>query len=272
MVFEIERLEDSPHSWAVAECSCNLADLEDELLSTVAQAIRDSYGESDILGLAAPDPGVEQRFDLSAITAAFRMGLPDPSQEGRKPEQLTNYRSETTEVIARLGLAEAHHIEFPSNPQIGKPNANQPILGFDGWGFLRLGDGRIAFILVQVKATDSPECPPAEAAKLAVECTRVPRGVPSLCRALSILAVRLEGELLDTVLAMMQEIGSGALPLIGVAPVVVRGVSSGCHDDLQPVYAACADFAPAFARGLVISVGADLSAVGVEAMNRARAA
>jgi hypothetical protein len=234
--------------------------------------VRDSYGEAELLAAITPDSGVENRFDLSAITAAFRAGLPDPTREGFKPAQLTNYRSETTEVIARLGLVEAHSLRFPTNPQAGKPNPNQPILGFDGWGFFELPSGGTALVLVQVKGTESEDCPPSEASKLANECKQMPTDISALCRALTILALRLGGADKDTALSMLEQLGTSQLPSIGVAPVIVRGATNGCIDDLSPIKDVCGEFAPVFARGLVISVGAPLGDVGVEVMRRARAA
>jgi hypothetical protein len=185
---------------------------------------------------------------------------------------LTNYRSETAEIVARIGLAQAHGVEFPSNPQEGKTNANQPVLGFDGWGLLKLTDGSTAFVLVQVKGTESADRPPREASILVDECLRVPKGINELCRALSILVLRLEGEEQQAVLKMLEQLGRGELPSLVVAPVVVRGVLESDFADLQPVRDACDNFSPAVVRGLAVSIGAELDQFGREVMARARAA
>lgn len=271
MLFAIEVEDDTPHRWIVATCKCNPDDPADTFVGTVVDAIRNSYGEDELVSMLTVDEGVEQRFDLDAVKKAVRMGLPDPIKEKNKPAQLTNYRSETSEVIARCALTEGHGIAFPSNPQAGKTNANQPVLGFDGWGLLRL-DGTAVFVLVQVKGTEDPGCPPAEANVLAAECARVPVAIDELCRALTILALRLNGQDKADIVGMLQLLGRGELPQLAVAPVVVRGTKEGCFEDMRPIRLAVSTFLPAFALGAVVSIGATLVKVGKEAMTRARAA
>ncbi len=272
MIFDIAHQRTEPHCWATARCTPDLGNASDVFLTAVVLGIRDSYGERDVM-IAVADASVGPLvLDASAIQAAFRMGLPDPAIEGKKPSQLTNYRSETTEVIARIALAEAHSVAFPSSPQQGKTNPNQPVLGFDGWGFLTLPDSSTAFVLVQVKGTESGDRPPGEAKVLAAECERVPKSKSQLCRALSILATRLQGGDRDRVLRMLEQLGRGEIPPLAVAPVIVRGTFDADFDDLSPVQSSCSNYSPAVARGLVVSVGAELDAVGFEAMNRARAA
>jgi hypothetical protein len=272
MIFDIAHRHMAPHCWATARCSCDPEDASDGFLAAVVLGIRDSYGERDVMQAAVNASFGPLIMDTAAIQAAFRMGLPDPEAEGNKPSQLTNYRSETSEIIARLALAEAHGIGFPSNPQQGKTNPNQPVLGFDGWGFLSLADSSTAFVLVQVKGTESSDRPPREASTLAAECQRVPASTNELCRALSILAPRLQGGDRDCVLRMLEQLGRGEIPLLAVAPVIVRGTIDAHFDDLSPVQSSCPNFSPAIARGVVVSVGAELGAVGLEAMTRARAA
>lgn len=272
MFFKVSVEEDGEHRWGLATCTCDPAEAADVVVKAVADAIRTDYGELDLLSELVVDPGVAKRFDVRAILAAFRMGLPDPDREGRKPEHLTNYRSETTEVLARIALAQAFDIRFPASPQAGKPNPNQPVLGFDGWGLMSLRDGRTALVLVQVKGTDAADRPPAEATKLATECARVPNEISAIARALSILAVRLSGADQEAVLGMLDSIGRHEPLEIGVAPTIVRGVTDANLEDLYPLRGKPSPFAPAVARGIVVSVGADLAQLGREAMKRARAA
>src|SRR6266576_805191 len=157
MVFTVlERHQDEDHRWAVLGCTCDPGDNADPLLVVTVAGVREAYGEAELRAIAEPDPLVANTYDLTAILAAFRRSLPDPTAEGAKPLSLRNYRSETAEVVARHALTAAFGVDFPASPQLGKTNPNQPILGFDGWGLLSLADGGWAFVLVLVKGTEDP--------------------------------------------------------------------------------------------------------------------
>lgn len=273
MTFTIDELyEDGAHQWAIVSCVCNLDDAADPLLSSIVAAVREAYGEQDIITIAQPDPSVAQRFDLSAITKAFRMGLPDPDEEGKKPEHLANYRSEATELLARSALKHVFSVEFPAHPQRGKTNQNQPVLGFDGWGLVGSHSAGYALVLVQVKGTDDVKRPPSEARKLAEECRRVPRQPSALCRALSVLVLTLKNSPYETIVVEMLEVlGRDSLPKIFVAPVVIRGALVAHSDDLSPIRTACQEITPIAGRGVVMSLGVDLGEFGRRVMTQARA-
>ncbi len=275
MLFTIDdSKDDGVHRWAVLSCKCNPEANDDPVLNHICVRIREVYGESEIIASIEADPTVAERFNLNAIKRAIRMGLPDPPKEGlKKPTQLTNYRSESTEVLAREALKECHRINFPTHPQEGKLNPNVPILGFDGWGIDGTSDTGFSLVLVQVKGTDDDACPPSQAAVLADECRSIPQELDIICRALSILAIRLQGTLFEeSILAMLETIGENQLPPIVVAPVIVRGRTQSQMDDLEPIQDACPDFAPIRACGLTLSIGTDLTEFGKCAMLKARAA
>lgn len=271
MIFKIDEIqEDNSHRWAVISCSCDLNDEIDPLLISTVASVRTAYGEEYISTLAQPDPSVAKTFDLDAITKAFRLGLPDPDKEGGKPQHLTTYRSETTELVARNALHIAHGIEFPAHPQHGKTNPNQPVLGFDGWGFLHF-DKEYALVLVQVKGTEDVNTPPAVALKLAQECQKVSQQPDVICRALSVLALYLKGSpFQQVVLDMLEKIGKNTLPQIVVAPVIVRGTVSAHIDDLKPIRTVLSQMASLKGRGLTVSIGVNLSDFGRAVMLRAR--
>jgi hypothetical protein len=199
------------------------------------------------------------------------LGLPNPDEEGDKPSSLANYRAEPSELIGQSALGFVYGIEFPRHPQIAKFNSNQPILGFDGWGFLALS-GAYALVLVQAKATDEDKRPPGEAEKLAQECRQVPQQLSKICRALSVLAVLLQNQshYLQAVLGMLECLEQGDLPQMVVAPVVVRGLIGAHIGDLEPIRAAFSEIAPIVGRGVTVSIGADLTQFGREVMYRAR--
>jgi hypothetical protein len=274
MVFTVlERHQDEEHRWAVLDCTCNPGDNADPLLVLTVAGVREAYGEAELRALAEPDPLVANTFDLTAILAAFRQGLPDPAAEGAKPLSLRNYRSETAEIVARHALAATFGVDFPASPQLGKTNPNQPILGFDGWGLLSLADGGRAFVLVLVKGTEDPSRPPGEAHKLAQEFRAAPTKRDALCRALSVLAVVLsDASLKGVILEMLESMGQDVPPRLIVAPVIVRGTLSSHIDDLKPVRAVRGEIAPATGLGLTVSIGASLEDFGKAVMAMARAA
>lgn len=257
----IDQHSDSQNSWLVIRERCDLENPDDPLFLACVDLFRDAYGEGRILSLAV-DAGVERTFDLAAIRRAVRSGLPDPDEEGGKPEQLTNYRSETTEVLARGALRETSHVRFPASPQFGKSNANQPILGFDGWGLLNK-DGRCWLVLIQVKGTDVEKIPPPEAERLKEECSRIPDDSNKIIRALSQLAIFLDGSTdLLPVLEMLEKMGNDELPPLTVAPVVVRGITEASLGDLAPIRDDPPTQPDVRALGVAISIGAGLTEFG----------
>jgi hypothetical protein len=85
-----------------------------------------------------PSESVKGAFQLDNLIKALRSSLPNPDREGAKPEQLTNYRSETSEILARAALERVYNTATPPALHATKGNRNQPILGFDGWSVMRL--------------------------------------------------------------------------------------------------------------------------------------
>lgn len=268
--------EENGHRWAVATTTCDLDDQNDALIAETVALVRTSYGELEIMrdALAVMATEIEEGvFSTEHLLAAIRSGLPDPAAEGAKPPALTTYRSQTAEMVAKAALAVAYQFEYPAAPQEGAPNPNQPILGFDGWGLLRRPDDTYIFVLIQVKATDENNSPPREAGNLATECCRIPRDVSALCRALCVLVRLLRNSPLALVLLrMLETLGSNNLPPMHVAPVIVRGVTTGQIGDLQPVRDVTANIAPATVRGMVVSIGVPLARFGEIVMQKAREA
>ena len=265
------------HSWAVVDCTCSLTD-EDPVVSGIAQLIRDCYGEKEILDRAerynavSPDPGVEQTFDLRALKNAVRMGLPNPDEEGDKPPQLRTYRSETAEMVARSALETAYGFEFPPAPQAGKTNANQPILGFDGWALERLNAEDYAFVLTQVKGTDQNKYPPDQADVLVDECRRITDERGKLARSFTVIVQLLEKDsaLEGIVIKMLEKLGRGSSPVLLVAPAIIRGTTASEMKDLEPLRNAAASL-PVKSRCVSVSVGVSLNDFGEYVMNQARA-
>jgi hypothetical protein len=260
-----ERTEDDDHAWAVICLSCDLSNDGDPLLAATVTTLRNAYGEEELLSqLPPPDPGANELFDMEALVKGFRKGLPSSAAEGKKPAALTNYRSEPAEMVARQGLAAAHAVVFRSDPQRGKTQPNQPILGFDNWG------------LVSVKGTDEDDCPPRVCDALIDECGSAPLAHESIARALSVLALRLKGTPEQkAILEMLEKLGNDQLPQIYVAPVVVRGgrqAALAALADLSSLRAAAnaKRFHPAKARGLAVSVGAELGGFGRRVVDLAR--
>lgn len=280
----IAKENDDEHTWTLVQCSCDLTDDADALLQGTIKLVRDAYGESLLLAelsgqpnLAAleADPLVGDTFDLDAVLSAFRSGLPDPAEEkaGGKPMHLRNYRSEATEILTRGALSEVHGIQFPAHPQLGKVNANQPQLGFDGWGIVGNSQDGYSLVLIQVKATDAKKCPSPEATKLALECRNVPREKDKLCRALSVLSLQLKGtDFFLPLVAMLQKLGRNEEIGMMVAPVIVRGVNTACLGCIDPVRLDRSNFTPATAHGVVIGLSVDLTEFGDRVMSLARVA
>jgi hypothetical protein len=261
------------YSWTVIHCSCDLDNEQDQLISNCVTAVRQAYGENFVkMAALNPDPYVAKTFNLENILKAFKLGLPNPIEEGNKPEQLKNYRSESLEVLARLALSFAHQIEFPVHPQIGKTNPNQPILGFDGWGIKGSEKEGYTFVLVQVKGTDDPDRPPKEANVLAGECIAIPQQRDAICRALSVLTVIFRGLPEASIfLSMMDNIGDGKSIKLGIAPAVIRGHIIAENADLDSIRAACDKILPIKGYGIALSIGVKLNQFGEKVMSLARA-
>lgn len=251
------------HRWVVSRCTVDLASKGDALLAAIVRRARQSYGEQFIDNIPAIDGDTALRFNLSAIKAAIRAGMPEPAVEQGKPQALRNYRSEVAELIAQEVLAHAYQVQFPASPQATKGNANQPVLGFDGWGLLDLDDGTAALVLVQVKGSDHNQRPPDVAQVLVEECCRVPREPDKLCRALTaMLALLHTTAFAPKLLAMLETLGQDALPPLVVCPVIVRGAVAAHMDDLASLRAAESRFEPARVRGLCVSLGTPLEPFG----------
>jgi hypothetical protein len=287
-----ERQVDGDDHWAVVQGTCDLSDSNDCLLVQAVQLVRLSYGQQEIAAyvealeaeaetppdedgvldsLPRPDRSVEEEYDLEAILTAFRRGLPNPEAEGNKPVQLTNYRSETAEMLARAALEVAHDLKFPAAPQAGKPNANMPILGFDGWGVLEEDTTGYSLALVQVKGTESEACPSPEATTLAGETLRVPRQIDEICRAITVLLLRLpDGKIKRAILRMLESLGKNEPISIIVSPVILRGTTTADMAELEPVRQACQGNTEARRRGVVASIGASLTTFGRTVMEIAR--
>lgn len=270
-----EVIPDGDHLWTVMESPCLLTDNNDKLLTTTIDMVRDAYGETEILALPElqPDRAVAANFNLTAIQKAVRAGLPDPDSEGDKPTQLTNYRSETCEMLAKGAIQRAYGVLFLTAPQRGKTNANMPVLGFDNWGVAKEGT-RWALVIVQVKGTHDPTSPPKVAEDLCDECIRAVSKTDEICRTLTTLAMNLgDGPVREAVLHMLEAMGNDRLPLLYLVPAIIRGGnSSSVKTDFDTLRAASSAFRTAKARGLSLSVGVDLAAFGRLVMSRARAA
>jgi hypothetical protein len=272
-----QREEANGHAWVVVTAACDLADLADPLITATVALVRKSYGEEKLLEKADTVLAVEianGSFQIEHLLAAIRGGLPDPSTEGKKPVVLTNYRSQSAEMVAKIALSAAYEFVYPAAPQEGSTNPNQPVLGFDGWAIANGTGGSHVFVLIQVKGTEEVKCPPREAHTLAEECKRVPREPTKLSRALCLLLRCLKDAdpMCPPIFRMLEALGRGELPTMHVAPVVVRGISAAHMDDLRPIRQASPEFAPATARGAVMAIGVSLNEFGRIVMEKARQA
>ncbi len=272
---------DGDHVWAVVQETCDLSDSADRLLMHAVAVIREAYGEDEIRGMVAdaplveiPDPadGVAETFDLDLLLRAFRSGLPDPAGEGAKPGHLTNYRSETTELLARAALATVYGFETPPTLHATKGNRNQPILGFDGWTVMKAANNELALVLLQVKGTEDGSRPPSVAADLVTECGRAVSDFGKLKAFLSACLIRCKGTVYQTpLLKMLVELErDDKIANTVLAPVIVRGSLDSHIDDLSSLRGATLSFLHAKARGMTLSLGAELTAFGRAAMTRAR--
>uniref|UniRef100_A0A7C1T4K4 DUF1837 domain-containing protein n=1 Tax=Agrobacterium albertimagni TaxID=147266 RepID=A0A7C1T4K4_9HYPH len=269
------------HVWAVVQESCDLSKDDDGFLLHAVATIRDAYGEQEIRNMALdaplielPEPadGVDQTFPLDLLVKAFRSSLPDPSVEGGKPVQLTNYRSETAELLARAALATVYGFASPPTLHATKGNRNQPILGFDGWTVMQATDGKLALVLLQVKGTEDGARPPSVAAELVAECGRAVTDFSKLKGFLVACLVRCKGtEFEKPLMHMIVELErDNKIMNTILAPVIVRGSHLAHIDDLTSLREATISFLHAKARGMTISLGTELAAFGRAAMTRAR--
>lgn len=277
----VDRKEDGDHQWAVVAEQCDPTNANDPLVLFTAQAIRDAYGEQEIKAMAEeimllplPEPAdaVTANFCLDELLASFRDGLPDPKSEGNKPPQLSNYRSETAEILAREALKRVFNMATPPSLHATKGNRNQPILGFDGWTLMALECGNLSLVLVQVKATDDKNRPPGEAEKLINECSIASVDIQKLKGFISACIVRCKGtEFAKTLIEMLVELRkANKIENTVVAPVIIRGLVSANHDDLASLKTSTTKFGSSRARGMSISIGANLNDFGQIAMNKAR--
>jgi hypothetical protein len=261
------------HEWIVCTNECDIESDADPTVAHMVQAIRDAYGESEIISELSVDPDVVAAFDLQDVLAGLRRSLPNPDAESGKPANLRTYRSETAEFFARETLRMVSDVETPPSLHACKGNAMQPLLGFDGWGLTATSLGPQALVLIQVKGSDDPACPPAVATQLVSECSDVPMDLDKLARALTACAVRVKGTaIFAKLIGMLETLGSGALPPIVVAAVIVRGSVVPQMSDLQPLVTAVTSFGSILILGMSISIGAPLDAFGKFVMQKAREA
>lgn len=268
------------HLWAVVLESCDLNVIDDGMLRHAVDAIRAAYGEQEIRDLAeneplltVPDPaeGIGG-FETDHLVNAFRSSLPDPAAEGGKPAHLTNYRSETTEIIAREALSVVFDMATPPALHATKGNRNQPILGYDGWSVMNQSNGELALVLIQVKGTDDSGRPPSQAEKLIVECGKITTEVSKLKGFLVACALRCKGtEFCAPLLNMLVELEKHEkIANLMVAPVIIRGQVTADLEDLKSLRQATSMFGHAKARGMSLSIGVDLNDFGRRAMEAAR--
>jgi hypothetical protein len=272
--------DDDDHLWAVVLEACDLDVVDDGMLRHAVDAIRKAYGELEIRDLAenepllsVPDPadGIGG-FETDHLINAFRSSLPDPEAEGEKPTHLTNYRSETTEIIAREALSVVFDMATPPALHATKGNRNQPILGFDGWSVMNLSTGEVALVLIQVKGTDDTKRPPSQAEKLLVECGKATTEVGKLKGFLVACALRCKGtDFCEPLLNMLVELEkTSKVANLRVAPVIIRGLVAADIEDLKSLREAKTTFGHAKARGMSLSIGANLNDFGRKAMDAAR--
>lgn len=268
----LEEAVDGPHRWLVTNCSQD-PERATALTERMVDAARRAYGEADLLAIAEPEPDVVSRFNLEALVAGFRLGMPDPEAESaKKPAWLRNDRSEMAELITREVLAELCAIRFPASPQSVKLNSNQPILGFDGWGLIDRNDGSTALVLVLVKGTEDVAIPPDVAATLIAECSAADTNDSAISRALSVLVKLLSGtDDAQKLLGMLERLGDGQRIALVLGPTIVRGHHASDMLDLATLRAyAQGQTTPIV--GTSLSVQQDLGDLGTAVFTKARAA
>lgn len=263
-----------PHEAVVASQTCDLSDPEDVVLTSTIELLHQSYGVTRVVEDAVRLFQSEVRigtFSVGHLMGALTQGLPDPSKEGSKPPYLRNARSEAAEMAAKLALRQAYGFVYPAAPQEGSVNPNLPVLGFDGWGFHFVSDNDPWLVLIQVKATEAVDVPPAIASTLADECRQAPFDQSAISRALTVLAQFLRHtEFQACVIRMLERIGRGERLPVVVAPAIVRGAVRGSLEDLKPVCDVAPEVEPGCIRAVVVSIGVGLSEFGTAVMNAAR--
>lgn len=273
MVFQIDLTEDAAGKWVVAKGVSDLTVDGDPLVDAIVAMVRDSYGEQRLKEQAETLLEAEiadGAFSTEHLIAGIRLGFPDPAAEGKKPVALRNSRSEAAEFVAKSVLKQSCGVSYPAAAQMAKQNANQPVLGFDGWGILDEA-GNVSLVLIQVKGTDEPDRPPSMAEKLVKECIQCPRDTSAVSRALCSLSVLcVDEDVKKHVFWMLAKLGKGEGPVTIVVPVVVRGLVQADHGDLQLFKNVSHNFRPCRAIGVSVSIGSDLANFGQRVMTLAR--
>lgn len=130
----------------------------------------------------------------------------------------------------------------------------------------------LSLVLIQVKGTDDKSRPPGEAAKLVIECGKAVTDKAKLNDFLMACVVRCQGtEYAALLLGMVAELETqGRIANTLLSPVIIRGKVEADLSDLQSLRDAKISYLHAKARGMTLSLGADLNAFGRAAMERAR--
>lgn len=259
-----ESIKQDPHLWFVSVNEADITNNADPLVSHMIQAVRDAYGEQIILNqVIVINEDVGETFDVQSIIKGFRLGIPDPSSEEKKPKQLRNYRSEAAEFFAREALRILHQVITPLPLQACKGNAIQPLLGFDGWGILQLPDESTALVLMQVKGSDDQDSPPGVCAELVDECKKVKFSSKEIAHSISACLILVQGtDIAVHLLKMLGQLGKGKLPPLVISPVIVRGNITPKLSDIQPLLDISHEFLPAIGRGISIGIGIELEQFG----------
>lgn len=268
--------EDGRHIWSSATAVCDLAQPRDALVGLAVEHFRSAYGEDAIVRDAEkllPSDIADGVFKLDALRAAVRAGMTDPARDGGKPVALRVTRSQAAEFVAKCAFRQLHGYSYPAHPQSGCANANQPVLGFDGWGYVSDTAETPDLVLVQVKATDDAECPPKVATELAAECARAPNDRGALARALSVIVHLARDEAAKRIaIRLLEALGADRPIRVVVAAAIVRGITISSVSDLDPVRVVAKEYATATGHGVSLTIGVDLHQFGQVVTDQARAA
>lgn len=272
--------DDGDHQWAVVSQDCDVNDDNDDFVAHAVKAIRTAYGEEELRAMVddevsskVPEPAESVANDFgNDVIRAFRSSLPNPEVEGKKPEHLSNFRSETSEIVARAALSVVYGCAVPPALHATKGNRNQPVLGFDGWSVMETPGDQMALVLLQVKATNDNKRPPAEAKKLITECGRAITDIEKLKGYLMACIKICKGTpYAFALMRMAVELETTKkLSNIILAPVIMRGTLLADIEDLKSLREAKSQYLHAKARGMTLSIGTDLTEFGRTVMNRAR--
>jgi hypothetical protein len=263
--------EENGHKFSVLRYECDLAVEGDAFFVHMIEMARNVYGEYLLGDLPDIDPSVSASFDLEAIRRAIRQGMPDPTEEQKKPANLRNYRSEAAELIARKALSDSYGFIYPAAAQVTKGNAAQPILGFDGWGLIELASDHWAFVLLQVKGSDENKSPPTIITQLSAECGMAPQETTKLARALTSILALVKDEQIKTIICrMLEKIGKNESLRLIVAPVIVRGSVNASLSDIHCLGAAIQASATVCTHASSASIGVGLEAFGKVLFEKAR--